>query len=323
MGNYDENKNKLLKTVIQLMKLIEKREIERIDAMKVSDFLYSVDNINNPIQKRKIRIYAKEIKEIFFDNRYDLNNEKIEMAYNYLQKIKNEIEINNVYISNNTDNLTRIEREKITNEIISEIEGKEISDNVRPEKRRIIYELSNSTVLLNKISYMMELIKNNNFDKIDPIVIRDFVQAYDTVNIDLRNELSSYVESVIDILMNKQNLNNENLNYVYTDLQEMVRRIKISLNNYYQTPGEKNKEKVDQIKLRRRLKEESKDIEEQYIEDAIFLSEQYDKNGERVYSDEWLLNNLMKENGVFNIASIADVIRTRGINEPDHKTPKI
>lgn len=183
-----------------------------------------------------------------------------------------------------------------------------------------VYELRNNRILLNNISNIIKLIKSNNYEKIDPIIIRDLINSYDNVNDSLKTKLSSFMENIVDLfIINISRINNVTLNNIYDELEEMVKIINVETQSYNQSPGEKVREKVEQINLRKKLKEEFRNLEDQYLEDAIFLSTHLNKNEERVYSDEWILNNLLTTEGLNIISDTAFTIRTHGVYEKDHQ----
>lgn len=183
-----------------------------------------------------------------------------------------------------------------------------------------VYELRNNRILLNNISNIIKLIKSNNYEKIDPIIIRDLINSYDNVNDSLKTKLSSFMENIVDLfIINISRINNVTLNNIYDELEEMVKIINVETQSYNQSPGEKVREKVEQINLRKKLKEEFRNLEDQYLEDAIFLSTHLNKNEERVYTDEWILNNLLTTEGLNIISDTAFTIRTHGVYEKDHQ----
>ena len=183
-----------------------------------------------------------------------------------------------------------------------------------------VYELRNNRILLNNISNIIKLIKSNNYEKIDPIIIRDLINSYDNVNDSLKTKLSSFMENIVDLfIINISRINNVTLNNIYDELEEMVKIINVETQSYNQSPGEKVREKVEQINLRKKLKEEFRNLEDQYLEDAIFLSTHLNKNEERVYTDEWILNNLLTTEGLNIISDTAFTIRTHGVYEKDNQ----
>ena len=183
-----------------------------------------------------------------------------------------------------------------------------------------VYELRNNRILLNNISNIIKLIKSNNYEKIDPIIIRDLINSYDNVNDSLKTKLSSFMENIVDLfIINISRINNVTLNNIYDELEEMVKIINVETQSYNQSPGEKVREKVEQINLRKKLKEEFRNLEDQYLEDGIFLSTHLNKNEERVYTDEWILNNLLTTEGLNIISDTAFTIRTHGVYEKDHQ----
>ena len=191
---------------------------------------------------------------------------------------------------------------------------REIEKIMVQEKITTIIELAKNERFLNSINNLMALIENNEYDKIDAVVMEDFAIQFNELNENLRNELSDNINRITDIFINGQNLDNETLNSVYDDLQEMAQKINMASKRYSQNQGKKLREKFEQTNLIKSLDEQFKGIENQYLDAAIFLSNVLNKNGERVYTDEWLLNKLDSLEGRYEIIEIANSIKTLGSN---------
>lgn len=183
-----------------------------------------------------------------------------------------------------------------------------------------INELRNNKILLNNINEIMELIDTNKYEEITETLISDFVDAVQNVNDDLKSKLDTQATKFVETFMGNHNIDNEKLNEIYNELEEMVNIINKASKSYEPSPGDKIRAKIEQINFRRKLREEFREVEDQYLEDAIFLSNHLGRDGERVYTDEWLFEKLDSLEGRYEIVEIANAIRNLGMNTPTKNT---
>ena len=186
--------------------------------------------------------------------------------------------------------------------------------------KETIFLLRNNKILINDISNLMNLIRKGEYEKIDFLSIKNLIKDYDNLDEKLKQQLNPHLSKIVDILMNKDKINNTTLNIAYDNCEKIISLVNLNSKSYKKNPGEVLREKIDKINQRNLLNEETQQMHAQYIVDLAYLRLCLNKNGERVFTDAWLTEKIKTSNGLKEISDIANMIRTKGIYEPDHET---